>query len=926
MIRASFGRVRSLWRDFRHRSRLDADIREEFQLHIELRTEDLIRDGLSPAEAKRRARAEFGNPERYKDEGRVSRGLAAFDGLRFSWLDFKLGLRMLGRFPGLTIVGCLAMALGIAMGTGGFEFVKDQLFPDPPYAQRDRIVVIENISTRTTRPERQALHDFERWREELRSVEHLSALSLRRRNLVVGSDGSAPVTEAGISASAFELVSVAPLLGRPLLSSDESLTAPAVAVLSHDLWRRRFAEDADVVGRAVSLGGMATIVVGVMPPGFAFLVESGSPIPDPQDLWVPFRPESSAYVYGDGPAISIFGRLASGIRIEQAQSEVAEVGTRAATEWPETHGHLRPALQPLTASLLSLEGLVRSGGLTLSAVFLIGLMLILCANVALLLFARAATREGEIAMRSALGASRGRIVGQLFAEALALAAVAIIVGLAGASLGLRWVYRVVESLGEAQGFTIPAWLDPSLSPITILFGVLLGTIGAVIAGVMPGVKVTGGQAYASLQRTGGSGSGVRLGGVWTGIIVTQVALTVMFVPIATLLAVTMWGIRAPDLGLPASEYVAVQLEMDGDVAGAFSGATPVADGGLLARFTSKYRELERRLLAEPGVTAVTTAAQLPGETHPSRRGIELDILNGQTPSGPRNRAQIASVDAGFFDAMSAPILAGRGFSAVDLVEESRTVVVNESFVREFLSGRAAAGARLRYSGSSGSMAADPSVEPPWLEIIGVVRDLGMDSNPDLPHNAGIYHPLVPGEVYPVRMAVRVLQDPDLFIPRLRALASEVGPDLRLYRPRPLDEIARGTLIAFDAWFRFVVFAGIFSIFLVNAGTYAVISFTVTRRTREIGIRVALGAERHQIIGAVLSRMFRHVALGVLIGAVLGLTLGFGLAEGAWRPTLRDGGLVIAYVLVMTAVCMLACLGPVRRAMRIEPREALAADG
>ncbi len=778
MIRASFGRLRSLWRDLRHRSGLDAEIREEFQLHIELRTEDLIRDGLSPAEAKRRARAEFGNPERYKDEGRVSRGLAAFDGLRFSWLDFKLGLRMLGRFPGLTIVGCLAMALGIAIGAGGFEFVKDQLFPDPPYAQRDRIVVIENISTRTTRPEPRAFRDFERWREELRSVEHLSALRFRRRNLVVGSENSAPVAEAAVSASAFELVSVAPLLGRPLLSSDESQTSPDVVVLSHDLWRRRFGEDASVVGRAVTLGGTATIVVGVMPPGFAFLVESGFPIPYPQDLWIPIRPDPSSYEPSDGPAIAIFGRLASGISIEQARSELAEAGTRAAAEWSDTHGHLRPALQPLTASLLSLEGLVKSGGLTLSAVFLIGLMLILCANVALLLFARAATRESEIAMRSALGASRGRIVGQLFAEALALAAVAIIVGLTGASLGLRWVYRVVNSLGEAQGFTIPAWLEPSLSPITILFGVLLGIIGAVIVGVMPGLKVTGRGAYASLQRTGGSGSGVQLGGVWTGIIVTQVALTVMFAPVAIMLAVAMWGIRTPDLGLPASEYLAVQLEMDGDAGGVGGGGAPIADGGLLARFTNEYRELERRLLAEPGVAAVTTAAQLPGETHPSRRGIELDILNGQTPFGPRNRAQIASVDAGFFDAMSAPILAGREFSSVDLVDESRAIVVNESFVREFLSGRTAVGARLRYSGSPGSMAADPPVEAPWFEIIGVVRDLGMDSNPGLPHNAGIYHPLVPGEVYPVRMAVRVLQDPDLFVPRLRALADDVGPDLR----------------------------------------------------------------------------------------------------------------------------------------------------
>jgi hypothetical protein len=232
------------------------------------------------------------------------------------------------------------------------------------------------------------------------------------------------------------------------------------------------------------------------------------------------------------------------------------------------------------------------------------------------------------------------------------------------------------------------------------------------------------------------------------------------------------------------------------------------------------------------------------------------------------------------------------------------------------------GQRLRYRPPADGKEPEPA---PWHEIVGVARDMAMTVNPNLPHHAGVYHPLRPGEADAVQMAVRVAGGSGAFGGRLLEIGAD-EPALRLDRPRPVDHAARGMLVADDAWFRVVVLAGAMALLLTNAGIYAVISFTVSRRTREIGVRVALGADRRRIVAAILSRTARHVGTGVLVGAVLGLFLAFALAEGSWKPSvLGGGGLLAAYMAVMMGVCMLACVVPTRRALRIEPMEALSAD-
>jgi putative ABC transport system permease protein len=832
-----------------------------------------------------------------------------------SLLDFKLGFRMLARYPSLSAVAVLAMAFGIAGGAASVEVVKDQAFPPLPYRDADRIVAIQNVNVMTTRPEPRALHHFVTWRKELRSFEMVSALYQRQRNLSLQQESGAPVAEVAISASAFQLLRVAPLLGRGLLAADEVPGAPTVVVIGYELWQTRFRGERDVVGKTVRLGGEQTTVVGVMPKEFAFFVpRESSTLPPPQDLWVPFRLRALDYAPAEGPGITVFGQLAPGATADGARAELATLAARAAADSPTTHGKLKPQILRFARPFHNAEGLAPTAALSLGTLFLATIMVVICGNVALLLFARAATREREIAVRNALGASRARIVAQLFAEALVLAAVAIIVGLVGAAAGLRWVIGVMRSMMEAQGLALPSWIGDTLSPMTIGYAVGLAAIGAVVCGVLPGLKVTGRRSQMTLQRLAGGGSSVRLGGVWTGITVTQVALTVMLVPVGVVFGLQTWKLRAVDHHLPVAQYLAVRLEMDDDA------DDPTADAAARARFEQSYRALQRRVVSEVGVAGVTVASDLPGSVH-DRRRFQLDGLGDLARSGWDNVAQIASVDPNFFDVMRVPIISGRAFHAADVGAEQRVVVVNESFVRDVLGGRNAVGHRLRFRSPAGRQESGP-----WYTIVGVARDLAMTIDPTVPSNAGIYHLLQPRTSTSMQMAVRV-GEPAAFAGRLRELAADVAPALRVRRALPLDQAAQSELITYDATFRLIVLAGALAILLTNAGIYAVISFTVARRTREIGVRVALGADARQIVAVILSRTARHVAVGVLIGAGLGSLLTFGLSEGSFRPTaLQGGGLLVAYMGVMMGVCLLACVVPTRRALGIQPTEALAADG
>ena len=905
MIAELKARLVSLWRGLQRRPALEADMSEEFRTHIEMRAADLVRAGLSREQALKQARREFGSTERYKEEARAARGLRRFDDLRFSWLDFKLGLRMLVKYPGLTLVGGLALAFGIAVGAAVFQLATGVLFAKLPLPEGDRVVGIRLFNRATRDVEARTAFDLLRWREhKLESIEELSAFRVLRRTFITQGRAGDPVTVSEITASAFPLVRVAPVLGRPLVAADERPGAPAVLVIGHDVWQKRFAGDPAVIGRTVHLSDAAYTIVGVMPEGFSFPVRDA--------IWLPLKMGDAATKPIEGPSVVMFGRLAAGVSLAEAQRELAALGRRTAADFPDTHEHLLPGAMPYPRMMLPVGWNVLLLATSSAQVFALMLVLLICGNVALLMFARTATRESEITVRNALGASRGRIVTQLFAEALVLGLAAATVALLVVGFGLS---SAANALLALDGGRPPFWLKLELSPATALFSTGLAVLAAIIAGVLPALKAT--RSLSTRLQQVGARSALHFGGVWTAVIIVQMALTVAFPAGAYIARGEATWQQQIEVGFPEHEYLYARVVLD---------VTDGAPGENQARFRDAQRELQRRLSAEPFIAGVTFADNLPLMYH-ARRFIEVDSGGaearnpewpGQWPGYPVSSATVA---VNYFDVLRTPVLTGRGFEDGDLRTDQSVAIVNESFVKRVLGGRNAIGRRLRYLPATESGILQQDAEPgPWIAIVGVVPDMGMAGDYD-PKAAGIYLPAAQGTVRPLHLAMQVRGDPLAFLPRLRTLAAEVGPALRIAEAAPLTFLRRADTLANAA---FWLFLGLSSVALVLslAAIYSITSFTVARRTREIGIRVALGANPRRIVATTFARPMAQVGAGILAGAILVNSLMFGVLRGGVRGLAS----VVLYALLMLAVCLLACIVPTRRALRIQPTDALKTEG
>jgi predicted permease len=893
---------------------VEAEMSEEFRHHLSLRAEDLVRSGLSPQAAARQARIEFGHVETHRESAMASRGLRFFDELRFSWLDVKLGARMLVRYPALTIVSGLAMAFAIAVGAATFQLINQNLHPTLPLPDGERVVGLNYWDMAASDHQRPSLDDFLTWRMELTTVEDIGAFRSLAPELAVDEGPGEPVELAQVSAVAFRVAGVPPLLGRALVEADEEVGAPPVVVLGHRLWKARFGGDSAVVGRVVRLGDARPTVVGVMPERFSFPVED--------HIWMPLRIGELRRVGGQGSSqirMFVFGRLAPGASLQKAQAELTTLTARAAANFPERYQHLTPQVRQYVESIRGNP----PGGLLQASIYAINLLpgvflILMSGTVAMLMFARAISREREILVRTALGASRVRIVTQFLAEALVLGALAAGLGLYMASHGLRWGLGALYGTSENWAF----WIDPRLSSTTVIYAVALTLLAAVITGAVPGLKITARGLDARLRQTSAGGGGLRLGGIWTGVIIAQIAATMLFIFVAYPVHRYASQMAGEEVGFVAEEYLSARLEI---AAGGERGDTTAAARALLQRrYAASIRELVRRLRADPGVSDVTVADMLPLMNLPLR-GVELDDGGAmELPPGQRwHRTVSAVVDPDFFEAFQTPVLFGRAFDSQDLGDGVNTVVVNQSFVDRVLGGRSAIGRRVRVAYAKGE-------EPgPWYEIVGVVRNLVADRYGSLDldelYRATVYHPLNPSlpRTYPLHLAVHMRGDPAMLGAMLHRVAGEVSPMLRLRDIQRLDQVAAKDAHFWKVGRDLVLAVSAVALFLSLAAIYAVMSFTVARRTREIGIRVALGAQAPRIMAEIFRRPIGHVATGVAVGCVpVGMFMIL-LAKGV---TISGVILLLGYAIAMMGVCALACIWPTLRALRVEPTVALSADG
>ncbi len=888
-MKGLLARARSFWAGVRRPERLEAEMDEEMSFHIDMEAERLVRErGLAPGEARRQAAVAFGGRERYKEEGRDARGLTGITGLG---LDLKLARRMLVKSPGLTVVGGLGIAVAIAVGAGFFIFLHALMYPRLPLPEGGRLVALENWDTASRNEKRQSLHDFAAWRVEMRSVEQVSAFRMVVKEVIGGAALPARTPVAEMTASAFRAARVPPLLGRYLVEEDEREGAPRVAVIGHELWKSRFDADPAAVGRQILLGDTAHTVVGVMPEGYAF--------PMRHALWTALR--ASPEAPGQGPEIFVFGRLVPGATMQQARAELGALGRQAAAANPATHARLRPQVLPYTYPLDDIQDMSLWQAATMQSTVIL-LLLAVAANVAVLIYARTAMRRGEIAVRTALGATRRRIVTQLFLEALVLAAGAAAVGLVIAHLSLRQVKLQMERV-MLVGF----WVDLGVKPVAVLMAAGLAVLAAVVVGVVPALQSTGRHLQNDLRRVGG-GTGRGLGRTWTALIVAQVAIAVAVLPNAVNLAwkqirfVVVRPTFAAEEFLTAGLGLATELRPGMD-AEAYRRETA-------ARLGDRLTELMRRLEADPAVAGATFTATLPG------RGSTL-MAEG-VPAPPRSPeghwVPSVGVGPGYLPLFGARTLTGRGFHAG---ERGNVVIVSRSFVRDVLGGGNALGRRVRFVPPPRTDRADEWKPGEWHEIVGVVEDLR--ANPVEPSRipSYLYYPVAPGQVQAASLLLRVRGgDADAFAPRLRETVAALDPGIRVGEVSSLASVERPPVVRLVEGALFLV---VLSVLLLSAaGIHALMSFTVTQRRKEIGIRTALGAQPRRLLASIFSRAIGQLALGAVLGCILG-----SLALMNTRATTGQAVvLLLAVGALVPAAGLLATLGPARRGLRIQPMDAL----
>jgi predicted permease len=860
-------------------------------------TDDVAR-GLTPAEVRRRdLRNILGSA---CSVWAASLRPAAW---RPSLLDVRLGLRTIVRTPGLSFVAVCALAIGIPVGLAPMHAV-DALERPLPGDPEGRIRTL--CYWRDTVHEHATAGDYSLWRRSLRSFDTLAAYRLATVNIDIGGASlSVPGVEA--TASTFDIVRTPAMLGRVLRGDDERSGSPGVVVIGHDLWRAQFGADPNVVGRPLLIGREPFSVIGVMPPGFRF--------PTSQQLWMPLRLAGVDGGPRSGSPVVVFGRLGDGVTPDSAQAELqaltsslataASSGLSSSGAQADSFDRLRATVLPtwhLTFGFPSPGGLRALPEFSFVQVLMLVPLFVACVNVGLLILAQTSTRASEFAVRTALGATRGRILTQVFVEFMVLAVIAAGAGL----LILDWL---PNRLLTALGITLPYWIDTGLNAATVLRGLVLAAACAVIAGVVPAVRMTGRSITANIGRARTSRSGNRLGGpgsLSSALIVIDVAVALVAIGVAGGLWGKVQATKPSEIfdGIRAEEILSVTLDVH-----------------------SKQRQhveraqaaLVERLRGEPHVRAVTFATALPRMDHPMRLiDVDHDAVAAASPLPGPFKVRAAGIAIDFFEALEQPLVAGRGFESRDLVDDVRTIIVNTTFAQRAFGSTNPVGRRVR------EVAADGAAVGPWREIVGVVGHMGVHAlTPS--EDDGVYLPLATGDVNPVRLAIWARGDPAVLAPRVHQLARAVDPNAVIATAIPLDQMFEGDWYFLRA---FVLGAALLVgvlLSLAASALYAILSLIVSQRTREIGIRVALGADRWRIARHVATRAVVQIGAGVLLGLPFAGALCYEFLELTGSGGSVPGAIAMALVLgvsVMLLVSLTACTLPTLRALRIAPIDAL----
>ncbi len=795
--------------------------------------------------------------------------------------ELRFAFRALRRRPGFSVLAVLTLALGIGSTTAVFSVVHGVLLRPLPYPDPDGLFMVWAYDTQSE-PGRGAmsLPDIEGVRG-LTGVQAVEGLATGRFTLT-GGQAPVPITAARVTGSLLAVIGGQPWLGRDLRHEENSPDAARVVVVSHDFWSGRLGGDPQVLGTTLELDEVAYEIVGVMPKHFDY--------PGDTELWVPHRTEPEGCGRGCHTFLAVL-RMAPGVSVEGLRGEVGALAAALGDEYPATNRFMGLTLEPLADYLV---GDVRSGiWLLLGAVG--GVLLIACANVANLLLVRSASRKTEVAVRSALGAGPRRMFGGILAESVVLAAMGALLGLAIAVGAVR-LFRLVPP------DTVPRMDSVSLDGAVLLFALALTVLVTVAFGLAPALRLARSPAGRALGGAARAGDRTETRSR-AFLLATEVGLSVVLLAGAGLFLRSLAELQGVDLGFDRSEVVRFTLDL------------PEARYAELSQIAGFYDELEGRLAALPGVEAVGSAWDPPlgsGRIHGTVR-VEG---RAEAEPGQETDAAIRPMTPGFFDVLGLRLLRGRSVEETDLESSEGVAVVNETFVRENFPGEDPMGRVFRVSANFGWRV-------PGFRVIGVVADVRR--TPTAPPVAAIYVPHAQFGPETLAVHVRGSAGAEAIIAAARDIVRQMDPNVPLSRVETMGQAMARATGTTRFYLALVAGFAVLAVVMAGVGLFGVVSYLVSRRTREIGIRVALGAGARRVRGMVLAQGLVPALWGVLGGVVVTLAAGRLIESLLFQVRARDplvlGGVVVLLVL-LTGV---ATFVPARRATRVDPVEALRAE-
>jgi putative ABC transport system permease protein len=879
---------------------VDAVLVEELAAHLAQLYDSAHEDGSSEEEARARAMQVLDASDllrRTIDARRPSASARVNDWSRREpvverggWMsalnvsrDARYALRLLFRAPVFSLIAILTFAVGIGVNTAVFNVVNGVLLRPLPYPDADRITMVWLDNRRQgIKEDITSYPNYLDWQKQGTSYEHMAGMASAAFSLT-GAGEPERLQGAQVSANFFDVMRVQPILGRVFTAQTETPGQDGVIVLSHGLWQRRFGGAPDVLGKTMVLNGRPHEVIGVMPSTLRW--------PERAELWKPLAPQQQLREARGSFWLPVVGRLKPGVSVEQAQLEMTQVGTRLEEADPGNRGY-GVYVVPLHEQLVG--KIERPLLVLLAAVGFV--LLIACANLANLMLGRTSARRKELAIRTALGAGRARLVRQIVTETLVLA-------LLGGAVGVVFAYWATEFFVAVGSDSIPRRDAIALDSRVLGFAVLLATISALLAGLVPALLAARRKIVDQLREGAREGVGGASRRTRNVLVAAEVALAIVLLTGAGLLIRTLWSMQNVDRGFRPQNVAMMTISLP---AGTYAGPPEVR---------SFYARLLERMRSLPGVVAAATGT---GVLQPLLPNSGIYTIEGKPlpPQEERVEYPVESVSPGYFDTVGMTIARGRGFTAADHADAPRVAVINETLARTGWPNEDPIGRRMR--------AGDETSKAPWMTVVGVIRDA---------HRSDVTRTIRP-EIYFCALQatprtqivfLRTSGDPTAIVPSARREIQSIDPQLPLFQVTTLERELASTLRQprFQATL-LAGFAGI-ALLLATIGIYGVTSHAVSQRTQEVGIRIAMGAARKDVLRLILYQHLRPALVGLGLGLVGAVLLSQSLRSLLYGVSALDPATFALVAVVLVAVAAGACWIPARRATRVDPLVALRAE-